>query len=508
MPDLTLLHGGKSTPTPVTPRTRVDPADALEINDELARHARDDINAFCEMVLRDESTQQPIIQAPFHEEWHALADQHDRLAITSSLESGKSQQLSVARTLWELGHDPTLRFTIVSGTDFQAAKISTLIKQYAETSPELRRIFPDLMPAEPWGMHYLTFKRPIAAKEPSIQITSVGTSRTVGTRFDRVVLDDILTPGNTDTAENRKKVKDWYHANIGARASDARIIAVGNTWHPDDLLHELAKTPGWMAKRYPILREDGTPAWPERWPMEAIERKRQELSLHPIEFARQFMCVARDEGSARFKRDWIDQAMARGANVPLYPSGKPPDAPQGSRFYVGVDLAVQLHAAADLTVLYSLMVRPDGTRQPLWIESGRWSGREIVDRVVTTAKRYGAITWCENVAAQDYLVQEMRERVSVRPFTTGRGQASLDFQAEHLGTELSAGKWIIPSQGGVLHSEVQSWVDDMLAYDPRSHCGDRLAASLFASHGARDSTSVPVLTGAVVSPVSWAGRIR
>jgi hypothetical protein len=89
----------------------------------------------------------------------------------------------------------------------------------------------------------------------------------------------------------------------------------------------------------------------------------------------------------------------------------------------------------------------------------------------------------ESVAAQRYISQMLRQlsAVPVRDFNTGRGKMSLQYQAEALAVELSNGKWTL--RGGNT-AEVASLVRELLYYDPRAHCGDRLVALLLARWGA------------------------
>jgi hypothetical protein len=197
------------------------------------------------------------------------------------------------------------------------------------------------------------------------------------------------------------------------------------------------------------------------------------------------MCEARDDASARFKREWIEVGLRLGEGTSLASALQV--VPQGYRTYTGVDLAVQQKDDNDLTALFDIAVDPYGTRSVLNIESGRWSGPEIVNKINQHHQRYQSIIIVENNAAQDFIVQFARQgsAVPIIPFTTGRNKAHPEFGIEGLATEMSAGKWKIPNRGGVMHPEVQAWVDEMLYYNPSAHTGDRLMASWFAREGCR-----------------------
>jgi hypothetical protein len=478
------------SPAPTDVLTRVQEADALH-----QQAARNDIDAFVTYVMRDERTGLPIGQAPIHEAWHEMAELNERLLIWSHIESGKTNQLTIARPLFLLGQDPTLRIAVVSNTHEQAAKIVRSIAKYVTQSAELRRVFPKLQPDEPWTNSKLTVKRPYTSKDASIEACGVH-GNIMGARLDLVILDDVLDPENCRTPGLRQDLWDWYHAAIAGRLTErAKVICVGTAYHPDDLLHRFARQGNWRAVRYPVLDDNGRSRWPSRWSQERIEKKRIELG--PLEFARQMMCQARDDSEARFKKEWIDVAtqLGEGAAAKYRNVGEWVGTrctglkvvPPGCKAYTGVDLAVQRHSSADLTVLFHLLLLPDKSRLVLDIEAGKWSGPQIVDLIADGHQRYKSLAIVENNAAQDFIIQFTRGRtdVPVKPFTTGRNKAHPEFGVESIAAEIAGGKWIIPSQGGRTSPEAAAWIQEMLFYDPQGHTGDRLMAAWFAREGIR-----------------------
>jgi hypothetical protein len=126
----------------------------------------------------------------------------------------------------------------------------------------------------------------------------------------------------------------------------------------------------------------------------------------------------------------------------------------------------------------------------LCIESGRWAGPEIVERIIDTHKRFHSIVVVESNATQEFILQFTRKMsaVPVKPYYTGaKVFRDPHFGIESLATELANEKWIIPSRDGRAHPEIEAWVSELLFYDPRAHPGDRLMASWFAREGARMS---------------------
>lgn len=477
------MTGSPQLPNNLAPAT-VDTLESAQAMDALhCQMARQDVNAFITYVMKDERTAHPVEQAPIHEAWHQLADTNDRLLIWSHIESGKTSQLSIGRTLFALGQDPSLRIAIVSNTHDQANKLVRAIARYIEHSPELRRVFPKLIKSDPWTSHQLFVQRHTTSKDPSIQATGIH-GNILGARIDLLIMDDVLDYENCRTEVLRKDLWDWYHATLAGRVTaQGKVLVVGTAFHPDDMLHRFARQPGWKAVRYPILDENQVPRWPDRWPMERIKKKREELG--PLEFARQMLCVARDDTEARFKREWIEWCLQRGVDKDLCYGLKV--LPAGVRTYTGVDLAVQRHSASDATVFFDIAVHKNGDREVLNIDAGKWSGPEIVTRMIDHHRRYLSICIVENNAAQDFILQFTRgsSAIPIRPFTTGRNKANPEFGVESLATEMASRKWIIPNQGGRLAPEIDAWITEMLYYDPKAHTGDRLMASWFAREGAR-----------------------
>ena len=472
---------------------------------QLVRLAREDINTFCELVLRDEEDGSMVRQAPLHEHWHDLVDKHKRLVIWSHTEAGKSSQLAVGRSLFSLGKNPNARIVIIGNTREQASKMLRTIAKYIEESAELKLVFPDLRKSDsqPWTANAIYIDRDTPAKDPSVQAFGVH-GAIMGARIDMLVMDDVLDYENCQTPAGRADLWNWYHSSVASRLTrEANVICVGTAWHPDDLLHRFERHEAWEARRFPVLDANGVPTWPERWPLERIEEQRIERG--PLEFARTMMCQAIDDSTSRFKREYIDKALRAGEGWPIVnvltddiidddlaaydAEWRLGNADIG--VYTGIDLAVQKRDAADETAMVSVMVMPNGDRRLLNVRAGRWSGPEIIDKIIECHRCYGGTFIVEGNAAQDYIRQFVREStdIDIRSFVTGRNKHNPQFGVESLASEMANGKWIIPNEGGAMEPEIQQLVTEMIYYAPDAHTGDRLMALWFAREGIRHQTS-------------------
>lgn len=479
----------------------------------VARLAREDPAIFNEFVLRDERDGSRIKQAPMHDRWQRYITKYSRLIIWSHVDGGKTNQVAIGRVLWELGRNPNLRVVIISKTNDLAMKIVRAIGQYIERSPELREVFPNLRPNRdpglPWTSHKLTVEREVRAKDPSVQACGAIAGNIIGARIDLLILDDVIDQSNTRTQTPRETMWTWVRSTLfGRLTADARVVAVGNAWHPEDLLHRLEKEPRFIGFRFPVISDSDKLTWPSHWTRERIQDARDDMG--PLEFARALLCQARDDETAVIKREWIQQCMDRGDGIPIVHSreelyaelglnttdvlaadaawrmGDLDACPGGIRFYTGVDLAVSKKDAADKTVFFTIAVFPDGTRRVLEIIAGRFNAPEILEMVKDVYRRFGSTFIVENNAAQDYIVQMVKAKTSIPiiGFTTGRQKLSSEYGISRLGVEFFNSKWIIPTFNGKASREIDAWVQELYHYDPTAHTGDRLMASWFAQYAA------------------------
>lgn len=99
-----------------------------------------------------------------------------------------------------------------------------------------------------------------------------------GTNIDNVrpetaIVDDLEDDENTETKEQRLKVKKWFMGPFvkAMTRRNPKIIFIGNMLSNQSLLFQFCeKLAGWHSIRYGIIKSDGTLLWPELWSLEAI----------------------------------------------------------------------------------------------------------------------------------------------------------------------------------------------------------------------------------------------
>lgn len=500
--DVVRLHRGLAAPDEQVLDQQT--AETLEEAEQaLVRLARVDCATFNAFVLRDEETNAPIVNEPMHEEWHSFLDQSKFSVIWASTESGKSTQISVGRTLWKLGLNRSRRFLIISNTDGLAQKIARQIGKYISESRELRLVFPDLKPDKnmPWTAHSLYVERDTLARDPSVQTCGMH-GNILGSRLSDVVVDDILDHENTRTEAQRVEVERWIGSTLDNRLiANGTITFLSMVWDADDAVHKRAQLPAYKSMISPVMLDDGTLTQPTRWPLERIEAARGRMLVN--DFARAILCklrVASDKSP--FKPEWM-----RRCRRPLLAAARAVKAlGPAERVMSGVDLGTSPNSTSDRTAIATCLFKGDRFRQLLCIESGRWDGPEILNRLDDTHARYGGKIFVENVAAQRYILQFAKARskhLPVLPFNTqGRGKvgdAALmnrnhpEWGFAALAIEFHNEQWELPGRPSPGQQEIDELVKELQLWEPGTHAPDRAMALWICVQGSMFGISLAKL---------------
>lgn len=445
----------------------------------LCRH---DVDAMCEFVLRDEETGRPVEQAQMHVEMQRAYDESRFVVVLAHPESGKTSQLVVGRTLYELGRDPTERHVFLNNGQDGAKKNLGAVKKYMERSEELRAVFPKLRPGSLWREDAITVEGAGITRDPSVYCLGFHGNIT-GARIDRAKVDDLLDYENTRTEAARRDAESWFKRTFLTRLTQRATLAyTTNAWHEDDLTHVL-EDDGWRTLRYPVLDAAGRSTWPERWPLTRIAEWRRRLG--ELEFARMFLCEPRDPGAMSFRPEWLRVALRRGVGYGFVDSVV--HAPEGALVVTGVDLGASRKMTGGATTMFTVCVHRGGLRQLIAARSGRWSGGDVMRNLVDVGERFGGFIVVEDNGVQRYVVELANEEevavpVPVLPFNTGRNKYDLTLGVDAMAAEFEASRWVLPSgrRGKDVPEEVRRLLGEMRSYTPGGHPGDRLMGLWFA----------------------------
>lgn len=505
-----------------------------------AERARDDLEEFYRFVIRHETTKQALEPAPHQKVLFSFASAHRFCVIRLPVGTGKTYLVGTY-ALWMLGRDRTQRGAVISKVRSQATKPLSMVSDYIE-QPELNQrlqlVFPDLVKSDrggdPWSKNQITVRRPPGIRDSSLVAAGVGMI-IHGARLSFVFGDDSLDIENTKTPEARDKTTSGFEAHQLARLDPGtgRAMFTNTPWHREDTTYYLENVRGWasitmdiygyvtvknadaawmaMAEQVYIrpsltrpgkwrLRaydpdpDESSVLWPARYSRKLIDEIRYGANgsgsgMLPHVFAQTFLCEPMDEGAARCQRAWIERCKTAGLGTTMVQKYE-----GTNRTYCGIDLGIGMKSQHDRTVFFVFELLEKGVRRILNVESGRWTGQEIVNRIIDYAGRYKCVFNIEDNQGQTFLRQWAlveRKDLQIRAHTTGgENKRDLDFGVESLFIELQNGAWIIPCDTyGVLHPELQRLADGAMHYNPADHTSDHLMAMWIAREGARKGGS-------------------
>lgn len=509
---------------------------------ELAERARGDFFAFYDLCIRGEDANRSALRMCPHQRLMARFLLDFRRAVVRTPVFTHKTYTVFALLLWLIGTDVAIRTAFASRTIGMAQKVVEQLQSYI-SDPQLgelvRLVFPWLRVGDTKLKTEFDVERPAGIRDATCVALGVNAGRE-GARYNVAVVDDVQDAKTVLTQEQRDATHEFVSSSVIQRAAEGpsrdRRWVIGTPWHRDDVGHRLELKYGWPTLVINIYGEVKLSNVPEDWASDALvdsdrrpgwkmlrhladrphrerticdaswppsEIRELERSDAPHEFARLRLCEPFSEGDARCHRDWIEACKTEGrglAFVDEYDGINPT--------YTGVDLAIGHHdfaggrvrerragAPTDLTSVVTFEQRPDGKRRILRIDSGRWSGPEILEVIERHALNYGSVVSVESNAAQAYLVQFLNERRSSKGHsyrirshhTTLANKIDKDFGVESVFADVHERRYVFPcSADGEVHEELAELFDEMIMYrPPPAHTGDRLMALWIAALAAR-----------------------
>lgn len=339
----------------------------------------------------------------FHETWYdAMDDPARRLVLLlAPRESAKS---SVAITCAEqtLLANRQKRVGIVSKSEGIAVSFLREIVRDFESNEALIGAVGRLKPEKPrtWNSNELVIEGADLGKDVSIFAIGVG-GQVTGRRCDKLLIDDIETADTVITPERRARTREWLAKELlPILAPDGEAIVLGTRKHEDDLYSWLlAEGSGWyvLDETSQAILPDGSSYWPERWPVEALLRRKAELDAVNL-------------------RAWASEYMNQ--IIPSETRMFDPQAwpvwhtlPDGLVYVQAWDLAISEKTTADFTAGGTIGVDGDGNLYLVEARRGHWTFDETQRQIAEMGAKYHPVAvGIEAVQYQAAAVQEALRR--------------------------------------------------------------------------------------------------
>lgn len=335
----------------------------------------------------------PYPSAQFHRELFQMAQYQKigkRIAIAAPRGHAKSTILSLMFPLWCIVADIKRFIIIVSDTIAQAALHLSAIINELEQNEKLKVDFGYLVGAEKWTQTEIlaTNGVRVVAKGTGSKLRGL---RNFAVRPDLIICDDLENDELVSTLEQRKKIFRWFtRALINTMDSEGDIIVIGTIIHYDSLLTKLLKQPGWDSVVYRALQDDGSPLWPEKWDLQKLHQRKEEIGT--LAFNCEYMNDPADPDAQIFQSQWFRFYQARDIeNLNL-------------SIYGALDPALSQHERADYSAFITIGIAEDGRIFVLDADLCRLSPRAVIQKLFNKFCRFHHLLIAlETVAFQDVL---------------------------------------------------------------------------------------------------------
>lgn len=302
----------------------------------------------------------------------------DRLMLLVSPRHGKSELASRRFPAFYLGSFPDRQFIGVSASADFAADFGRDVRNII-SSQEYRLLYPGTSLSEDSSA-----KNKWHTSQGGVYISAGIESQIMGRGAHVALIDDPFpTMEAAQSPTIRKKVIDYYRGTLYNRLMPGgAIIVINHRMHEEDLTGYLLAQQAqggdrWRVVEIPAIDDDGKAAWPESYPIEALERIKRNMLARDWNALYQQRPTP-DEGNF-FKREWLQFYDEIPENVHVY----------GASDYAvtdgGGDYTVHVAAATDAAGnTYLLDMWRGRTTPDVWIEA-----------VIDLWKKHEPLGWAE-----------------------------------------------------------------------------------------------------------------
>ncbi len=239
----------------------------------------------------------------------------------------KSTIITYAGIIQEILNDPNLCVGIFSHTKPIARKFLMQIKREFESNEELKRIYADVLWANPakespqWSEEKgLVVRRDGNPKESTVEAHGLVDGQPTSTHFGLLVYDDVVTLESVGTPDQIEKTTNAWSLsdNLGARGKDGRIRKwhIGTRYHFADSYHTMLERGSVKPRIYPATDNGGIEGKPVFLSAQAWEEKKRDQL--PGVLAAQMLQNPAAGTEALFKQDWLSFLDVRPTTLNVY----------------------------------------------------------------------------------------------------------------------------------------------------------------------------------------------
>ncbi len=301
----------------------------------------------------------------------------------------KSTFATISFPILQIIKNPNIRILIANGVWDMARKFLDEIKAQLENS-QLKYLFGDFVSARWNADEIIVRQRTKSLKEPTIMTTGVE-AETTGGHYDLIILDDLMGLQNTQTPEQREKVKKFRRSMLNLLEPKGLLIEVMTRWHLDDTFSEILEK---ERKYYDIMLrrvvENGKLIFPKKFAQKFNEKMKcweavddptcmdyidhLKASMPLDEFSAQYLNAPFSSQNQLFRNEYFKYWNER---------------PRDLFTAMTIDLASSAEMYADETAMVITGMDSNWNIYVLDYIKGRWgTASEVVDRIFEMREKW------------------------------------------------------------------------------------------------------------------------
>ncbi|NCO02712.1 MAG: phage terminase large subunit [Alphaproteobacteria bacterium] len=252
-----------------------------------------DFAVFLETWNAIQNMQTPQVHCRIADWLQACWDHGDTKMLLMAFRSCGKSTLVGLFCAWLLWRDQNLRILVLAAESNLAGKMVRNIKKIIERHPFTKNLKPNN--PDQWAADRFTIKREAELRDPSVLGAGIAGNIT-GSRADLIIYDDVEVPNTSRSSDLRQDLRERVTESQFVLTAGGRQIFVGTphtyfSIYADvprmELDEETEFLTGFKRLEVPIIDDKGQSAWPERYPIEAIDAIKAERG--PNKFQSQMM---------------------------------------------------------------------------------------------------------------------------------------------------------------------------------------------------------------------------
>lgn len=223
---------------------------------------------------------------------HWLEHQKDTLRLLMAFRGAGKSSVVGLYAAWLLYKNNNARIMVLAADDALAKKMVRQVKRIIERHPATKNMRPRF--ADQWASDRFTINRDQELRDPSMLAKGVEANIT-GCRADVIICDDVEVPGNCDTADKRKELREKLLELSYILTPNGQMLYVGTPHHVDSIYQEnnddIKGEEAFLIRatrlKIRLINKAGHSAWPERFSRSSIDELKRRTG--PLKFASQMM---------------------------------------------------------------------------------------------------------------------------------------------------------------------------------------------------------------------------